>query len=492
MSSNHCEDHAPQLPPGDFSVLSTLSQSLSFHSSPESFISSRAQEAASRLQDQDEGKKEGLVTSSIVRARILNRNVAIISSHQFCEDVLKLGNAERQHSIKPAKDGETIGPDTFAVQPAYFQLMADFFPPPNILLIDSPYHHAKRKSWDEQLSSLPADTSKEIRSIANDHFSSWNDGSMVNIYDSMKDLSWRMLLGIFLQLSPTDEAFSTVKSLQETLLKGQFSLLPISINTPFWRSPRSKGLEARQTLQNLLKDYIASQDNGCPFLRQKKVDRDEISSNALMFTSSIAVKALASLLTASMLNLFLLPCEPSLAARVRTENMANRDALLNSILLETERLSPPVVGVMRRVQQDVVFVSQENERPTLVPAGWDVWLYFVGAARDRVTYELADKFLPERFIWPAETKPGYAFGAGLKTCLGQSIVRQIVKSVVTAALDTDIRLDGAVPAGGVRGWLGWDIGVSMEAFGRDLKQLPCQRPKDAIRLRVHRDGNSSK
>lgn len=475
----------PELPSGDFSALSTLSQSLSFHSSPASFITSRAVNTPSSGIHQAQGNGRA---SPIVRARILNRNVAIVSSHEFCEAVLKLGSGENQSSIRAANSEETVGPDTFAVQPAYFQLMADFFPPPNILLVDSLAHMAKRRLWDDQLSSLPTDASGEIRHIANDHIRSWTDGATIDIYHSMKDLSWRMLLGIFLQLSPSDEAYSTIESLQETLLRGQFSLFPVSINTPLWRSPRSKGLQARKTLQELLKSRIASQDSGCPFLRRQKVEEDEITSNALMFTSSIAVKALASLLTASILNLFLLPCEPLLATRVRSADVATRDQLLNSILLETERLSPPVVGVMRRVQQDIVFANQGDEPPTLVPAGWDVWLYFASAARDKASYELADTFLPERFMLPAATKPGYAFGAGSKTCLGQAIVREIVKSVATAVLDSDIRLDGAVLAEGVRSWLGWNDDVNVECFARDLKQLPCQRPREAIRVQVQRGG----
>ena len=397
-----------------------------------------------------------------------------------------MGSGEYQDSVTAAVRGQTIGSDTFAARPAYLQLMSDFFPAPNILLIDHPDHDSKRQAWEEQLSSLPADTSERIRGMASDHFSSWSHGDSIDIYESMKDLSWRVLLNIFLQLSPTDKTYSTVESLQEALLRGQFSLMPVSINTPFWRSPRSKGIEARRKLQVLLKDHIASQDSGCPFLRQEKVDKNEISANALLFTSSIAVKALASLLTASILNLFLLPCEPSLATRVRTEDLANRSILLNSILLETERLSPPVVGVMRRVQQDVIVESPEGQSPTLIPAGWDIWLYFMSAARDEAAYNLPDKFLPERFIALDETKPGYAFGSGSKTCLGQHIVKEIVRSVTSAALDANFNLEGSVMAKGVRGWLGWDTGVKAEAFARDLKQLPCQRPKEAIHLRVQR------
>ena len=480
------ENQVPQLPSGDFSILSTLSQSLAFHSSPESFISSRAQAAASRRAEQA-ANEEVASPSKIIRARILGRNVAVVSSHQICEDILKAGSGEHQSSVTATNKDQTISETTFTARSAYFQLMSDFFPAPNILLLDKPEHHSKRKSWEDQLSCLPADTSQTIRQMADDHFSGWNHGDSIDVYESMKDFSWRVLLQIFLQLSPDAELYSTIESLQETLLRGQFSLMPVSIKTPFWRSPRSKGIEARQKLQELLKTHIASQDSGCPFLRQEKLNKDEISANALLFTSSIAVKALASLLTATMLNLFLLPCEPSLATRVRSEEPVNRDILLRSILLETERLSPPVVGIMRRVQQDVVIASPEGQPPTLVPAGWDVWLYFMNAARDKDAYHLPDKFLPERFISQAETKPGYAFGSGSKTCLGQHIVREIVRSVASSALDSGLNLEGSVEAGGVRGWLGWDTGVVAEAFARDLKQLPCQRPKEAILLQVQRD-----
>jgi hypothetical protein len=76
--------------------------------------------------------------------------------------------------------------------------VSDFFPPPNIPLIDLPAHHSKhskRKSWEEQLSSLPADTSLAIRTIANNDFSAWSHGECIDIYKSMEEFSWRVLLG---------------------------------------------------------------------------------------------------------------------------------------------------------------------------------------------------------------------------------------------------------------------------------------------------------
>ncbi len=478
------ETVAPELPPGDFSMLSTLSQSMAFHSSPESFVSSRTKNIPSSSTNQPSDGKTSTTLPSIVRARILNRNVAVVSSHQFCKDVLEAETGRSQDSFKTAS-GEPPGSNTFSVNAAYEQLMSDFFPPPNILLLDRSTHDEHRKLWHKQLSSFPADVSSIIHDLAKAHFTSWTSGSTLDLYNKMKDLSWCILLSIFLHLSPTDKKFSTVESLHETLLRGQFSLFPVVVNTPFWRSPRSKGIDARKQLQKLLSDHIQSMDATCPFLKAGKVPPRNVACNALLFTSSIAVKALASLLTATFMNLFLMPSQPSLADRLREECPANRAILLTSILRETERLSPPVVGVMRRINQDLIFQSPPGQAPILVPAGWDMWLYFVGAARDSTVYERGEQFLPERFVSEG-TEEGYAFGGGSKQCLGRDTVREIVKVVTSTALGLDIGLEGEVQGEGVRGWLGWETAVSPEAFARDLKQLPCQRPRQPIQVRVNR------
>ena len=387
-----------------------------------------------------------------------------------------------------------LAQDTFATHPAYHELMSDFFPLPNLLLLDGERHRCARGAWDEHLSAFPADVKPAVREIVRGHIGPWlgsdGKGTSVDLYESMKELSWKVLLGIFLDLKPTDKMYSTVESLQETLLRGQFSLFPVAVNTPFWRSPRSKGIDARRKLQSLLQQRISSQNNHCPFLKQGKVDKVEISSNVLLFTSSIAVKALASLLTASLLNLFLSPDDESLASQLRGASVENRDLLLKSILLETERLSPPVVGIMRRVQKSIVIASSDGQPATLIPSGWDVWLYFVGAGRDETVYELADKFLPERFIATDGLTPGFAFGGGEKACLGRHVARQIIHAVAETLLEENLRFEGSLTAQGVRGWLGWETDVSPAAFARDLKQLPCQRPKDPILIRVYHDHDS--
>lgn len=298
-------------------VLSTLNQSFSFHSSPESFISSRLQDLA--ISDREQlpsatGKKK------IVVASILNRKVHIISSYQFCKDILDTSSSASSSNLTPStgisiKDcnPQSLDADILVAGPAYHQLMSDFFPPPNILLEDGTTHAVHKRTWADQLSTFACDSTPNISQTTERYISSLlhpatggADGK-VDLYETLKSLAWEILLSVFLDLSPSSspEEFSQVESLQETLLRGQFSLFPVSINTRLWQSPRSKGIKARKDLQVKLGEIIKRQEEGCPFLKQGATSREDAANHALLFTSSLAVKALASLLTAFVLNLYL-------------------------------------------------------------------------------------------------------------------------------------------------------------------------------------------
>jgi len=297
-------------------------------------------------------------------------------------------------------------------------------------------------------------------------------------------------LGTFLSLAPADDGeFESVQSLHETLLRGQFSLLPLSVRTWFWASPRARGIDARQKLQELLASRVSAR-KGCLFASAvTQGDSQDMAAHLLMFTSSLAVKSLASLLTAVVLNLFLYPAAlPPLASRLReTPDLDEREALLMSIIKETERVSPPIVGCLRRAQRDVIIRdSVEDDSGVLVPEGWDIWLYFVGASRDPSAYpHKPDLFIPERFMDPT-TPDGFAFGVGPKSCLGKYLVRDIIRIVAGTLLDSNITLSGTIEMTGVRGWLGWEEGVKADSWAKDMKQLPSQRPARGITLNVSR------
>lgn len=465
------QERPPTLSHGYTSSLSTLSQSLSFHASPHAFLSERGQIGTRG-------------PPPAVAAKILNRNVAVFASHRQCREIL---DAEAEDPSIQAVE-ERAGTETFAALPAYKQLMVDFFPQPNLLLLDGEEHARRRGPWNQHMARVCANSGPSIREVAAREVARWQDGTDVDLYECMKVLGWRLLLGLFLSLGPEEGEYGEMVKLQEDLLRGQFSLFPVSISTPFWSSARSRGLKARKTLQNKLRERLGRAQASCPFARAEGIESEEVAANALLFTSSIALKSLASLLTASLLNIYLFPGETSLVEKLRACDGDGRERLLRSILKETERLSPPVVGVMRRVQEDIV-LSQPDEAGATVPGGWDAWMYFVGANRNESVYGNAASFDAERFMEDEGEGGGQAeplaFGAGRKTCLGKGLVREIVRIICEEVVDK-VDLEGKIEADGVRGWLGWDGSVDAERMAKDMKQLPSQRPRDPVMLKVKR------
>ena len=477
----------PVLPHGSPSTLAGLSETFSFHSSPEAFITSRV--LAFR-----ELNPSVANSRTPIRAKILNRNVAVISSYEHVKQILCRSEFT----------------ESFGAAQAYDELMAPFFPPSNLLLSDPPFHKPMKETWVERMESLAENSRTVVQSCVRSHLQRIESGATVDLYESMKELSWKVLLSIFLSSNKHDvsqDDLAEIESLQESLLRGQFSLFPVSINTGFWRSPRSKGLEARKKLQELFKARVADTPTGCPFAMNGKEERDDVAAHLLPFTSSLAVKASASILTAFLLNLYVAPRrdsdgDTSLAKVLLFLNHDDdRKALLYSILLETERLSPPVVGIMRRsLKEAILKSSQENLVDTLIPKNWDVWLYFVGAARDPATFgSTAETFIPERYYnadsGGKERNQGFAFGDGWKACLGGDLMRDIAMTVAKTCIgilpqdsDSDIKLDiqadvESIPRG-VQGWLGWQTDVSPEEWARDMKQLPTQRPVKPVNVRV--------
>ena len=411
----------------------------------------------------------------------------------------------------------------FRAEPAYKQFMSAFFPGPNILLQDGPRHTASKERWKQRMRETVSETSglkALISKLTKERFveplvrsaASTSRDTTFDLYDAMKSLSWDLLFGIFLDLNREQDRseFGRMEALQEDLLRGQFSLFPVSVRTPFWSSPRTKGLNAVKSLQELLRRRVDHLDRpetsrsstACPFKRQahgrkaneQSFDEDDMVAHLLIFTSSIANKALASLLTAYMMNLFLWrddgPQTSNLAQLIRSQEVeTTKVRMLQSILSETERLSPPVVGVMRRVKQDIVLFRSENwlgaeqsEYP--ISNGHDAWLYLAGASRDPTAFADADRFVWDRYMSSSDEKQdhGFAFGGGVKSCLGKKLAQQTCLNIAKTILDSGLLLNGIVTEQGVKHWLGWEKNVPLETIAKDLKQLPCQRPRRPVNV----------
>ena len=303
----------------------------------------------------------------------------------------------------------------------------------------------------------------------------------------MKRLSWKLFVSTFLDISDSDSDFVQFVKLQEDLLRGQFSLFPASVNVGFWHSPRKRGIDARKALQALIsRRLIEKRPTWISGSSAEAPPPDEIINHILMATSSLAVKGFASLLLALILNLFIAPHEQSdsrsLSESIKRGPQDARQSRLQAVFNETMRLSPPIVGVLRRTVRDCTVSGSNDEEPdTLIPAGFEAWCYFSGANRDPTIFsDDADLFVPERYFSAKREVPNpLVFGEGAKSCLGAGFVSTTALAVADTLLDANIEILGSVDAAGVKAWLGHSIGKP-EEWARDMKQLPTQRPSRPI------------
>ena len=501
-----------------FFMASRITQSLSFHQSPELFVVDRLQKLG--WQRQHDG------ATPIIRAEILNRNVHLISSYKLCKAILcdngssvfqqddSLADFGPQCERQDQADNTTnsakpIG--AFAASPAYEQLMLSFFPRPNILLEDGIIHAQHKAIWLDLFreniieSSIPLIREVTLKTFIRP-IQAKSQNHQIDLYETMKKLSWDLLFAVFLGAGHDEDrsTFQHIRQLQERVLTGQFSMFPVSVRTPFWTSARSRGLKAVRELGPAIRNILRSQlgrnprsnaASRCPFVvanapiisdrNDMPLDEEDIVSHVRLFTSSIANKALASLLTAFLMNLFVWRdnntsnAEPSsLASIVASQGDTTiRFAILDAVLSETERLSPPVIGVMRRVMENVDLDTDDGSYS--IPAGHDAWLYLVGANRDPSMFHQPDSFQWDRFMTGTNEANGLgmAFGAGAKQCLGYDLAHQICLTVAETIVAYGIRVRGTVVEEGVREWLGWQHSASPYPTARDVKQLPCQRPR---------------
>lgn len=472
---------SPQVPPGTSSLLSGATDNLSFHSSPESFL-------ASQVLKHHKDHPEAVNKRQAVRAKILNRNVIILSSYHHIQQVLDPANG--YNGDQPA----------FVATSAYDQLMSPFFPPSNLLLNDGPSHQHMKNTWQPCSHALASLASSDaLSTLIREHLTSLPLSQPVDLYEMLKSLTWEVYLAVFLDLSPSDRQFETIVKDQEDLLRGQFSLLPVNVKVPgVWHSPRNKGISARKNLQRVIEEVIAiKRPAWLASMSKSSISAEEIVNHALMATSSLAVKATASFLFAFLLNMFVYR-PPQVEARswanaAEISTVDERQRRIEAVVQETLRLSPPIVGVMRRATVETVLQTADDEEPdVLIPKDWDVWCYFPGANREAATYGIAgDQELLRPIRFHAQIRPShqlplpFAFGAGGKSCLGEPFVRQLAATLYEAFAAAGLEVQGSVEEAGVKGWLGWGE-ATPEQWAQGMKQLPTQRPSEPVMVRLEK------
>lgn len=425
------------LPPGDAGYPG-IGHTLTFHANPRRFIADRLESSI-----REHGK-----AIPVVRAKVLGRNVAVLLSYNDAARAI-LGIEGR---VKPS------------ARAVYKPLMADFFPDPNLLLHDE--DEDTWKEWREEISHALANsnTTRSIEVTIKKHIDSWKQQDQVHLYAALKDLCFELTLSIFLGFNDQHGWYQDARKYSESMLKGQFSI-PLGVNTWIYKSPRTKGLEAKMKMETI----VDSVKNTCPFAQHQT---PALQSHLLLFSGSLVVKAMSSYLTAMLLQMTLPSTED-----LRASLSSGKQDAIPSFLLEVERISPPIIGCLRRTP--VSFDCGDVE----VPAGWDIWTYFPAVNRDTAVYGSdANIFKADRFDGK-NLCPPMSLGYGPKSCMGPGLVRSIATSLLCELFliqKVNLKLKSELEPG-VLDWLGQAPSEDLDTGPKsDMKQLPTQRPREPI------------
>ena len=437
-----------KLPPGDLGS-SFVGNTFQFHQDAQSLILANL------------ARHPG---TPIIRAKVIGRDVALVIDHSVAVSLLDQRTTGSPEEAKRPR---------FSHREAYKQLIATFFTEPNILLEDEdePNRPQHRAAWNEHMQNVLDEGWSEIdtglRRTVEGYKSKWTAGDALDLYDTCKDLSHELLFGLFLGLDREvePELYKQTLSSSGTSSRGQFAV-PLRANLGgMFESTYSRGLRAQAEFNDIVSSRTSA--GKCPFLKASfsdSVSKESADSHTSMFSSSLVIKALSSYLTFALLQFARHPS-------------ANPDHLLQ----ESGRLSPPIIGVLRRVLD-----NPWNATPAMqIPVGWDAWLYFPLINRDPNVYGSdSNLFRAER--WEDSGLPDpMTFGKGAKRCLGRKMVFRIARLVLEVLREDNISVNvlGEVDKS-VQDFLGWiDDDKQRREGWKGVKQLPVQRPRAPITVR---------
>lgn len=184
----------PVLPPGTGGIFSGISENLSFHASPESFIQSQIL----RYHNQN---PEAVRKRNPVRSKILNRNVVIVSAYEHIKQILE----------DDSDSYETVAP--------YMQFMQEFFPVPNLLLANGCPHQEMKSKWQPAVHRWSEDEDRHPRllDLSQSFVAGIERNIPVDLYDTLKDFAWKLLLGEFISLDESENVYKQYISSQGKL-----------------------------------------------------------------------------------------------------------------------------------------------------------------------------------------------------------------------------------------------------------------------------------
>jgi len=279
------------------------------------------------------------------------------------------------------------------------------------------------------------------------HVDGWADGRPGRMYERFRALTFEIMARLVLGMEG-NLALERLARLNDDLAKGSAAFLRVGVP---WTT-YGRGLRARDELRRELRGVIrARRDSaGTDALGLLMAARDEegrgLGENELLEQALILMFA-GHETTTSMLTSLLLALDrhPETLARLRAEvretigagpiTLEGLDRLtaLDLVLMEVERLWPPISLCQRGVVAEVEFAGHRLPPGTLVI--YSPWV----THRLPQVFADPDRFDPERFAPPREEhkRTPYAlvgFGGGPRLCIGQAFALLEMKVVAAVLL----------------------------------------------------------
>ncbi|EGD83147.1 hypothetical protein PTSG_03779 [Salpingoeca rosetta] len=270
-----------------------------------------------------------------------------------------------------------------------------------------------------------------------------------DLYQELKALCVAATLTLFLGLEDGErDLLHRATQLITTHWHGLTSL-PIRLNLGFGKgSGLDQALDAKEELETIIKGRI---------LRCKPVPHqqflfhivqacqsqglDVTCRHLLLFISALIPKALASLLTSMVVELF--TSHPDTLERARSD-----DQFLERFLTETERLHPPFLAARRTLPKDAVC----NIGPYRVEGERVIMCIFSEMNKDPDVYKNPEAFDADRWLDASLPKP-MTFGWGPDRCMGQPLARHLLLMFARQLLHHINRVDFEEPPSLSPKWL---------------------------------------
>ncbi len=315
-----------------------------------------------------------------------------------------------------------------------------------------------------------------MEAITQRYLQKWQQQQEFTWFNEFKQLTFDIASCLLLGTQPGLEA-TRLSQMFTQLTNGLFAINPL----PLPLTQLGKAIRARDhILQHLTQVVRDRQKNPTQDALSLLVQARDQDGNSM---SESEVRAQAMLLlfaghetTTSMLTWLCaeLACHPEVLRRAREEQQqfaiepVNLEQLgqmpyLDQILLEIERLHPPVGGGFRGVVKPFEFNGFH------VPSGW-MALYSILATHQLPTiYPNPERFDPERFSLERQEHKQFpfsliGFGGGPRVCVGIAFAKLEMKIVAAYLL---------------RGYQ-WEL---LPNQSLNSVQVPTNRPKDGLRVR---------